>query len=221
VDTERYRQPQLAWVVEGIAVIADGVLSLNLIVGTFDGHHSKFGPKTVTMQCKLVNGDLTLRTIGTEANFDVTVSCSVTDGSITGNVKTNVIAKPAVTVGFVGAELTVDPEYHRQRVECEKAAVNLFKDHSQSKPKVKIGDPVEFGPGVLGDVPTYARLHQYAQAHRVIDLARMAHATLPPEVATLLTASLVADVPALQSALDLRKRATHEQPSYDKGETSG
>lgn len=215
VDSERYRQPQLAWMVEGIPVVADGILSLNLIVGTFEGHLSKFGPKAVTIQCKFINGDLTLRTIGTDANFDVTVSCSVTDGSITGNVKINVIAKPTLAVGFVGAELTVDPEYHRQRVECEKAAVHLFKDHSQTKSKVKIGDPVEFGPGLLGDVPVYARLQQYAQARRVIDLARMAHATLAPDVAKLLTTSLVADVPALQGALDLRIRAAPEQSSCD------
>ncbi len=47
----------------------------------------------------------------------------VSGSSITGNVKTNVIATPAVTVGFVGVDLTVDPEYTRQRAECVTAAL--------------------------------------------------------------------------------------------------
>ena len=88
VETQRYRQPLIAWKVEGIAVLKDGMLSLPVIAGTFEGHHSKFGSKNVSVQCKLNNNELTLRTIGTEANFDLTVSCQVTDQSITGNVKT-------------------------------------------------------------------------------------------------------------------------------------
>jgi len=41
---------------------------------------------------------------------------------------------------------------------------------------VKFGDPVQFEPGVLGDVPTYARLNQYARAQRAVELAYMAPA---------------------------------------------
>jgi hypothetical protein len=209
-EIERYRQPVITWTVEGVPVKGDGVLSLNVIAGTFVGHHSKFVPKTVTVQCKLLNNELTLRTIGTEANFDITVSCSITDASITGNVKTNVIAKPSTTVGFVGAELTLDPEYQHQRAECEKAAAAMLKKAGLAKSrKVKLGDPVEFGPGILGDVPAYARLHQYERARRVVDMARMAHAVLPKETAKVLIASLVADVPALQGALEIRSVNTN------------
>lgn len=206
VETQRYRQPVIAWTVEGAPVTANVVLSLNVIVETFSGHQIKSDSRTVTVQCTLLNNELTLRTIGTEANFDIMVSCTVTDGSIRGNVKTNVIARPALAVGFVGVELTVDSEYERQRVECEKAATKMFKDLGKTQPyhKAKIGDPVEFGPGILGDVPAYARLHQYERARRVIDLARMAHAVLPKETAQALTASLVSDVPALQGALAIR-----------------
>ena len=212
VETERYRQPQIAWKVEGKPVTADVVLSLDVIAGIFVGHHSKFVSKTVAVQCKLLNNELTLRTIGTEANFDIKVACIITDGSIAGNLKTNVIADPSITIGFVGAELTVDPEYGRQRAECEKAAAEMLKKAGLGKSrKAKIGDPVEFGPAVLADVPAYAHLHQYEHARRVIDLARMAHAFLPKEIATALTASLVSDVPALQAALAIRSTTGHDK----------
>jgi hypothetical protein len=205
VETERYRQPRIAWTVGGIPITGNGMVSLNVIAGTFVGHLSKFVAKTVSVQCTLADDQLTLRTVGTESNFDVVVGCAVTDGSITGNVKTNVIARPAVTIGFVGVELTVDPDYEGQRAACEKAAARLFKDLGKTTPagKPKIGDPVEL-VGVLGDVPAYARIHQYERARRVIDIARVAHALLPKETAQVLTASLVSDVPALQAALAIR-----------------
>jgi hypothetical protein len=205
VETQRYRQTQVAWFVEGNAVMADVVLSLNVIAGIFVGHEAKFVSKSVLVQCKLSNNQLTLRTVGTEANFDINVTCTVSEMAIAGNVKTNVLCKPSLTIGFVGAELTVDPEYLQQRAACEKAARDLFKKAGLGKSqKAKIGDPVEFGPALLQDVPAYARVHQYVQARRVIDLARMAHAFLPQETAKALTASLVSDVPALQGALAIR-----------------
>ena len=216
VETERYRQPQIAWSVDGTPVPADTVLSLHVIAGTFVGHHSKFGPKTVAVKCTLANNELTLRTIATEANFDITVTCTVMDASITGNVKTNVIATPAVTVGFVGAELTVDPEYKRQRAECEHALEEMLKKAGLGKSrKAKIGDPVEFGPAILGEVPAYARLKDYGHARRVVDLARMAHAVLPAEAAAAITATLLSDAPALQAALATRTGTDlHRAPEH-------
>ena len=214
VETQRYRQPQLAWSVEGIPVTGNGKLSLNVLAGTFVGHKSKFVSKTVNVQCTLTNNELTLQTVGTESNFDITVSCAVTDGSITGNVRINVIAKPSTTVGFVGAELTVDPEYQRQKSECAKAAAKMFKDIAQTKPKVKFGDPVQFEPGVLGDVPTYARLNQYARAQRAVELAYMAHAVLPKETADAMTVSMISDVPALQAAVAIQASRKTEGQGY-------
>jgi len=203
VETERYRQPRLAWAVDGKPVTANGVVSVDVIAGTFEGRRARFGPKTIAIQCTLSNNELKLQTVGTESNFDVPVTCAITDASITGNVRTNVIARPSVTVGFVGAELTVDPDYEGQRAACEKAAATLFKDLGKTKPKgkVKIGDPVEFDPGVLGYVPAYAGLQQYARARRIVDLARMAHAALPGEEAAALTAALFAEAPVLQAAV--------------------
>ena len=213
VETERYRQPQIAWNVEGTPVSADIILSLEVLAGTFEGRHPKFGPRAVQVKCTLLNNELTLKTTGTGANFDIQVTCAVTDGSIVGNLKTNVIATPAISVGFVGAELTDDPDYKRQRDACNKALSDMLKKAGLGKSqKAKIGDPVEFGPAILSDLPAYARLQEYGNARRAVDLSRMAHAFLPPEAATAVRSALVADVPALQAAL-----ARHQAP--DDGPT--
>ncbi|MGA7317454.1 MAG: hypothetical protein WBX22_26185 [Silvibacterium sp.] len=206
IETQRYRTPVLAWTVEGKPVTANTTLSLDVIAGTFNKQHAHFAPKTVSVQCELKNNELSLHTVGTDANFDIAVSCSVTDGSIVGNIRTNVIAKPILTIGFVGAELTVDPDYEHQRAECEKAAAKMFKNIPNTKSKVKIGDPVEFSPTVLVELPAYARVQQYDRARRAVSLSQMAYASLPKETAKALTASLLHDVPALQAAISAESR---------------
>jgi hypothetical protein len=211
VETQRYRQPQLAWSVDGVPVTGNGTLSLNVFAGTIVGHKSEYVSKSVNLQCTLSKSELTLQTIGTESNFDVTVTCAITDGSITGNVRTNVIAKPSVTVGFLGAELTIDPEYLRQKAECAKAASKMFRGIAQTTPKVKLGDPVEFEPGILGEVPAYARLDQYARAKEAVELAYSAYAVIPKEIAHALTTSLISDVPALQAAVAIQASRKQEQ----------
>ncbi|HJY07445.1 MAG TPA: hypothetical protein VJ323_14085 [Bryobacteraceae bacterium] len=202
VETQRYRQPQITWSVQGVAVTGNGVLSLDVIAGTFEQQNGKFGPRTVAVQCNLSDSQLTLSTVGTGANFDVTVSCTVIDASITGNVKTNVIAKPALTVGFVGVEVTKEDIYEKQRAACKEAAKKMIDAANRPRVrKAKLGTPVEFGEAILSRVPTYARLHEFQNARRVVDMARLAVTVLPMENAQLLTASLVADVPGLQAAL--------------------
>jgi hypothetical protein len=69
IETQRYRQPQLSWTVEGNPVTNDTTLLLDVVAGTFDGHKSKIISKTMPVQCKCINNDLTLNSLGTEANF--------------------------------------------------------------------------------------------------------------------------------------------------------
>jgi hypothetical protein len=127
-----------------------------------------------------------------------------------------------VTVGFVGAELTVDPDYTSQKTVCEKAAAKLFENAAKKLPqgKVKFGDPVQFGPAVLGEIPVYSRLHEYKRAKNAIDLARMAYGMLPHESAKVLTASLISDVRALQAALAVRAENQARQKPAHTGEQS-
>ncbi|WEK21492.1 MAG: hypothetical protein P0Y49_10120 [Candidatus Pedobacter colombiensis] len=206
VETQRYREPKVAWIVEGNDITADVTLSLNVLAGVFVGRVAKSVSATVLVHCTLANNELTLRTIGTESNFDIMVSCRVTDASIRGKVRTNVIAKPFVQIGFVGVEISVDPEYTRQLTACIQAATKMFKDLGKTQPskKIKKGDPIEFDPQILNDIPAYARVDQYERAKRVLDISRIAHRTLPLKTAQALTASLVLDVPSLQIAMDLR-----------------
>lgn len=202
IETQRYRMPVLAWTVEGKPVTANTTLSLDVFAGSFTKQHSQFVEKTVLVRCELQNNELVLHTVGTDDNFDITVGCSVTDGSFVGNIRTNVIAKPFLDIGFVGEELTLDPEYEHQRSECIKAAAKLFGKVAQEKPHLpKIGDPVEFNPTVLAELPAYARVDQYQRARRAIALSRAAYASLPTDTAQALTASLLRDVPALQAAI--------------------
>jgi hypothetical protein len=112
---------------------------------------------------------------------------------------------------FRGCEVTVQRE--RSYVKCAKAAAKIFQGIAQTKPKVKFGDPIQFEPGVLGDVPTYARLNQYARAQRAVELAYMAHAVLPKEIANAITVSLISDVPALQAAVAIQ--ASREKEGQD------
>ena len=51
------------------------MLHLDVIAGTFDGRHAKYGEKAVTVKCMLTNNDLTLQTVGTLSNFDLQVMC--------------------------------------------------------------------------------------------------------------------------------------------------
>jgi hypothetical protein len=209
VETERYLQPQFAWSVEGKPVPESTVLSINALAGTFDGRQSKFVQQTIQVSCTVLNKELTLTTTGTGANFDIQVSCAVTDGSIVGNLKTNVIATPSVTVGFVGAELTVDPDYAKQKDACNQALRDLFQKLGVGKStKAKVGDPIEFGPAILSDLPAYTRVLEYGNAQRAVDLSRMANAFLPKESARSVIGALVAGVPALQAAL--ARRHGHE-----------
>jgi hypothetical protein len=206
IETQRYRIPVLAWTVEGHSITANTTLALDVIAGTFNKQHAQFVSKTVSVQCVLEKNELVLSVAGTEANFDISVSCSVTDGSFVGNIRTNVIAKPVLTIGFVGVELTVDPEYEHQRSECSKAAEKMFKRVPQTRPTVKIGDPVEFSATVLAELPAYARVQQYERARRAVRLSQLAYASLPEEAARAMTASLVHDVPALQAAIAAQSR---------------
>ena len=88
------------------------------------------------------------------------------------------------------------------------------KAYAQTKPKVKLGDPVQFEPGVLGDVPTYARLNQYTRAQHAVKLAYMAHAGLPKEIANAITVSLISEVPALQAAVAIQAYRKKEGQGY-------
>lgn len=209
VETERYRQPIITWSVAGVPIASDVTLPINVLGGTFAGHQITYQSMIVPLQCHLDGNQLELSTSSSGANFDVTVSCTVRDGSIEGVLKTDVVATPSVELGFVGVELDIDSEYTKQREACEKAAEKMFKDLGKNIPQGvhRPGNPVELESGILADMPAHARVRQFARAKRVVDLAQQAQALLPPDEARLLVTSLITDVPALRGALVNRAAA--------------
>jgi hypothetical protein len=216
VDAQRYRQPQIAWFVGGTAVTANAMLNVDVFAGTFDGRKARYGERVVAVRCTLTNNELALQTVGTLSNFDVQVTCRVTEGAIAGNVKTNIVSAPEVTVTFVGAELIDDPDYVTQRNACQKALGEMVKKAGLAKSKkAKVGDPTVFDPGILADLPAHARLTQYQHARHIVNLARAASAVLPAAAARSVIASMVSDVPVLQGALS--RRVARDC----KGETDG
>jgi hypothetical protein len=132
VETLRYRAPVVTWTVEGTAVSGAGNVTASVLAESFSGRKSIFNLQNIILQYSITNDVLELRSTGTGMNFDVTVSCTVRDGSITGNLKTDVIAKPTVDVGFLGAKLTLDPEYQRERAACLKDVTSCSRNGSSA-----------------------------------------------------------------------------------------
>jgi hypothetical protein len=98
--------------------------------------------------------------------------------------------------------LSVDPEYTQKRRECEDAVRELF-DRAERKAKFhrpRPGEPVELDPLIMASLPAFARKSQYEHARQVVMVSFLAPAVVPAHVASALTASLVADVPALAFA---------------------
>jgi hypothetical protein len=202
VETTRYRSPRVRWSISGVEVSGSGSLNVDVFAQTFVGRKGSHGPMTVSLAYSATDGSLSLSTSSTGANFDVPISCTVEDASITGNVRTQPIATPGVTVGFVGADLSVDPEYTQKRRECEDAVRELF-DRAERKAKFhrpRPGEPVELDPLIMASLPAFARKSQYEHARQVVMVSFLAPAVVPAHVASALTASLVADVPALAFA---------------------
>jgi hypothetical protein len=209
VETRRYRIPIVTWIVSGNAISGSGNVTVNMIAETFAGRRSATDAQDIRLEYAIFNDGLEIRAIGTNANFDVAVACTVRDGSITGNLKTDVIAKPTFDIGFVGAKLTLDWHYLRQRDACEKEVAGLFKGNAVGGTRQAPGNPggpVEFDPGVLNAVPAYARLAQYSRARAILKTIQMADVVMPPDAAANLRASPIADTPVLQAAIARTRR---------------
>lgn len=208
VETQRYRQPTYAWTIEGMAVSGSGTRSFNVLAQQFAGRRSTTAATDVTIAYVINGSTLEMRAVGKKMNFDLDVRCSVSDASITGNVRVNVIATPSVQVGFSGAELVLDLEYVNGRKACNQAVADMFArvGHGGISRRPKPGEPVILDPGLLSELPAYTRMTQFLAAREVVLMARMAALVLPAGAAQTYAMSLVADVPALADALIARNQ---------------
>jgi hypothetical protein len=206
VETQRYRQPTCVWMIEGAGVSGAGMLRLNVFAQRFSGRQSRTESIDVDIAYVVADATIELRALGEKMNFDVAVSCTVTDASITGNIRVNVIATPSAQVGFSGAELVLDPEYIGMRTECSKALADMFGKvaHGGLSRRPRPGEPVILDPGLLAELPAYTRVTQYKAARNLVLLTRMAATVLPMETAQNYAMSRAADVPALSDLLTAR-----------------
>ena len=200
----------MSWTVGGVPIPASAVVKVPVSAAArYDGRDLRWvGETEVELQVELANATLTLHTSHTDLNFDVDVACGVHDGSITGNLKTDVVATPLITVGFVGAELTIDPDYERQRKACGQWLASRFggtrhSPYQQPKP----GDPVEIDPGIVERLPAWTRVGAFTSARRAVALANLGRLALEPELADALTAVLLRDTPLLAASLGPRETA--------------
>jgi hypothetical protein len=130
VETARYREPVVAWTVQGGAITGSGTLTVRLSsVQQFHGRDPSFADADVRVNYEVSDAGLELRTAATAANFDLTVGCQVTDASVTGNVRVNVVATPSIAIGFAGAEVRLDPTYTAAHDACGTAARAFFTSH--------------------------------------------------------------------------------------------
>ena len=115
LETQRYRQPKATWTIAGNEASAAGLLTVRVQTETYNGRTAVYDRRDVQIAYLATDTSLELSSTGQDANFDVEVGCVVTEGAISGNVKSNVVSRPRATVGFVGAELVVDARYTEQK----------------------------------------------------------------------------------------------------------
>jgi hypothetical protein len=198
LQTIRYKEPIVDWRINGVAISGESDITLNLDVEGFSGRTATVTNQPVMLHYVTSNNGLKVSPVGVVGNFEVNIACSVQDGSITGNVATNVIATPQIAIGFVGAELLLEDAYTKQRSACITAMVKRYI--VQSKPTGKIGpnEGINFDPGIfVRDLPAYVRPSQYGSVRWMAKAARAAHVLLESEQAQLLTSVLLTEIPVL------------------------
>ena len=198
MEALRYYSPVAAWTIDGRPVSGTGSITVRVTAETYSGRRAAYTQRDVTLGYVANDSAITLTAVGVDANFDVDVGCSITDSSITGKLKVNVVATPRVTVGFVGAELELDPRYVDQQSACHKALHDIFdRFDSTVWERPRPGEPVEIDPVVLASIPAYARVARYQEVREAIAFVRAAGRVYEGDEAMAIKEALLARVPLL------------------------
>jgi hypothetical protein len=107
--------------VAGQPAVGSGSLSVAVDGTRYNGLEALSESKTLTIDFAVTDTSLTLSTTDSELNFELPVTCSVHDGSITGNLAVDVVAHAAVTVGLVGETLELESDYNDRYGACLRA----------------------------------------------------------------------------------------------------
>ncbi|WP_046301018.1 hypothetical protein [Mycobacterium sp. UM_Kg27] len=201
----RYRTPRASWSIRGIAVSGSGTVQVTLPVDGYTGENPVTSVRRVRVDYTASDTVLDLTVNDPGGNFDLAVSCTVTDASIAGNVATNVIAAPSIVVGFVGADLVADANYLAALSRCYKAMLDKYKVQYQPMGRPGPGDPIKYDPTVLNTgLPAYAGLTGHQQLQETGKLIRAAAYLLDTDDAYAFVGHLVRSQPALVRALQTR-----------------
>ncbi|MEP7179565.1 MAG: hypothetical protein ABI775_10775, partial [Pseudonocardiales bacterium] len=203
VETARYHTPKVQWKIQDLPVSGTGSQFVHASTAQRFNHRDPvFLDTDVQVHFEVLDGVMELRATATATNFDVTVSCEVTDGSFTGNLRVNVIATPSIVIGFVGAEISIEQEYTDAHDACGEAARAFFKAHEDSLQHTPLpGEPNELNPGVIAALPAFARTGLYFKAHEALILTHLAAATLPATDAIAYLQATKLRIPILQIPL--------------------
>ena len=209
--TGRYVSPSVQWFLDGHALPAVGVREVTVDYEYFpDGSYEPAttrGPVKIAFNA--LGNSLVIWAPDGGRNFDLPVTCTVSELAITGNVASALESSPRIVVGFVGAVVELEQDWVDQKTACLKAMLRRYLDDYVVVESRPWRDPqVKWQPGLEAvTLPAYARVTDYEAAREVTKAARAAHAILEPELATAFVEGLVAGVPALSAALQKRRRS--------------
>lgn len=203
----RFAQPVFNWTINGTPITA-GTITLHLDAEEFSGRTAIVTNRPVTLSFSHPPGmphvlDVFANNPG--CNFEITVGCRITDDSITGNVATDIIALPTITIGFTCADLLLEDAYIRQKAACYAAMIKRYV--YQYKPTGKIrpehGINWDFSE-LLRNRPAYFKPSHYQQLRWLIKVGRAAHALLEREQAIQFTKLLSEHAGVLSRTLIVR-----------------
>jgi hypothetical protein len=192
VDCEAYRQPQFAWSIDGNYLPGSGSMVTWVDNDGFTERESIPGYGPVTIHFNANGAQLKLWAPDAGVNFDLQVSCSVTEGDIDGAVVSALQSQCEATVGYVGAVLEIEQAWIDQKSACLTAMLRRYTEQHISTGRTIRQEGINYDRGIqLITLPAYARVAQYEQTREAIKLIHAAHDLLEPDQARTFIDSLV------------------------------
>lgn len=108
IDKERYHDPQYSWTDNGTYITGNDYLTVDVDYDQFVGQETISAHGSIDIHCNAYGRNLDITVSGTQANFDLEITCIITEGAITGNALSQLAATARVTAGVIGAVLEVE-----------------------------------------------------------------------------------------------------------------
>jgi hypothetical protein len=198
----RFRSPRIEWRVDGAIVGSAPVTIEGVICETYNGRVSNHSQQTITLAHTVAGNRLTLSAIDTRVNFDMQVSCTVTETAIDGDVQQPLQVSPQVTVGFAGVTVNLDDDYMAQRLACAGAVAKHYAAIAKTMPP--LDGPTPPGPGelegVLARVPVYLRRAGWLAVRQAVKAISLTSA-IDRKQGRVIEEMLMRDIPGLTMAL--------------------